>query len=257
MGYRKITVENKTYIVPLQMYGPIINAITVPDETVITLVKKGYTVNQKLKSGKFVRLGFHNMKNPEADSTGETAHTSADMCIFNPALKPNRAKLINSAINAAPRKIESPSPEIMAAPAPDVKDVGFDTVDLVDDPMMYFGEEIMGIDTTVDEKVEVPNATKTVVNATTPEERGLHVIEEKPTASGTDPAVIVFSSKANPILQAVNRYNALNDEIDSTEEDTTEEVEDSAEEISEEASEESTDDSQNQNRKKNKKKRRK
>lgn len=222
MGYRKITVENKTYIVPLQMYGPIINAITVPDETVITLVKKGYTVNQKLKSGKFVRLGFHNMRNPEDSPTG---HASGET--VNTSVK-----------NAAPKKVmEAPSPEIMAAPAPDVKDLGFNTVDLIDDPMMDFGEEITGIDTTVDEKVEVPNATKTVVNATTPEERGLHVIEEKPTA--------------------VNSYNALNDEIDSTEEDTTEEVEDSAEEISEEASEESTDDSQNQNRKKNKKKRRK
>ena len=254
MGYRKITVENKTYIVPLQMYGPIINAITVPDETVITLVRKGYTVNQKLKSGKFVRLGFHNMKNPEADSTGET---SAHMYAFNPAFNPNHAKQPRSVINNTPKKIEAPSPEIMAAPAPDVKDAGFNTVDLIDDPVMDFGEEIMGIDTTVDEKVEVPNATKTVVNATTPEERGLHVIEEKPTASDTDPAVIVFSSKPSLIRQAVNSYNALNDEIDSAEEDTTEEVEDSAEEISEEASEESTDDSQNQNRKKNKKKRRK
>ena len=155
MAYRKITVENKTYIAPLQMYGPILNPISVSDETAMNLVRKGYTVNQKLKNGTTVRLTIFNMKNPEAPVATSTTRTQVQT-----TAAPVKVKTV--------AEVAKTVPVVEATPVPTV----------IDDGVRDFGETISGINTVPVVTNEIP---KEVVQVpTTPEERGLRIVEEKP-----------------------------------------------------------------------------
>lgn len=159
MAYRKITVENKTYIAPLQMYGPILNPISVSDSVVISLVRKGYTVNQKLKNGTTVRLTIYNVRNPE--DIVET--TSASV---KPKSTPAPVKKSVEIPKTPVGKTLNESTEAVSKP------------EVIDDGVRDFGETISGINTVPVVTNEIP---KEVVQVpTTPEERGLRIVEEKP-----------------------------------------------------------------------------
>ena len=168
MAYRKITVENKTYIAPLQMYGPILNPISVPDSVVISLVRKGYTVNQKLKNGTTIRLTIYNVKDPEA--TVEPTSTST------------KPQLAHAPVKKAVEMPKSPVEKMLKertemASKPDV----------IDDGERDFGAPVGGINTT---PVIEPEISKAVVQvAITPEERGLRIVEKEP----EEPKPIVFA----------------------------------------------------------------
>ena len=168
MAYRKITVENKTYIAPLQMYGPILNPISVPDSVVISLVRKGYTVNQKLKNGTTIRLTIYNVKDPEA--TVEPTSTST-----KPQLAPAPVKKAVEMPKSPVEKMLKERTEAVSKP------------DVIDDGERDFGAPVGGINTT---PVIEPEISKAVVQvAITPEERGLRIVEKEP----EEPKPIVFA----------------------------------------------------------------
>ena len=168
MAYRKITVENKTYIAPLQMYGPILNPISVPDSVVISLVRKGYTVNQKLKNGTTIRLTIYNVKDPEA--TVESTSTST-----KPQLAPAPVKKAVEMPKSPVEKMLKERTEVVSKP------------DVIDDGERDFGAPVGGINTT---PVIEPEISKAVVQvAITPEERGLRIVEKEP----EEPKPIVFA----------------------------------------------------------------
>lgn len=64
MKKRIIKVTNITYIAPLQIDGPIVNPISVSEKTVKELVRKGYTVIEKV-DGQDVVLNALNVNDPK------------------------------------------------------------------------------------------------------------------------------------------------------------------------------------------------
>ena len=164
MAYRKITVENKTYIAPLQMYGPILNPISVPDSVVISLVRKGYTVNQKLKNGTTVRLTIYNVRNPEdiVETTSASVKPKS-----TPAPVKKSVEIPKTTLNESTEAVSKP--------------------EVIDDGERDFGAPVGGINTT---PVIEPEISKAVVQvAITPEERGLRIVEKEP----EEPKPIVFA----------------------------------------------------------------
>ena len=66
MAFRKVAIENSTFIAPIQMEGPVLTPISISENIVFDLVRKGYRVKQRMSDGKLFRLNVTNMKNPEA-----------------------------------------------------------------------------------------------------------------------------------------------------------------------------------------------
>ena len=214
MAYRKITVENKTYIAPLQMYGPILNPISVPDSVVISLVRKGYTVNQKLKNGTTIRLTIYNVKDPEA--TVEPTSTK-------PQLAPAPVKKAVEMPKSPVEKMLKERTEVVSKP------------DVIDDGERDFGAPVGGINTT---PVIEPEISKAVVQvAITPEERGLRIVEKEP----EEPKPIVFAqpepeeepedvtveeeTEEEPVVLVVSaEEDSESEETEETESTDTEEV---------------------------------
>lgn len=235
MAYRKITVENKTYIAPLQMYGPILNPISVPDSVVISLVRKGYTVNQKLKNGTTIRLTIYNVKDPEA--TVEPTSTK-------PQLAPAPVKKAVEMPKSPVEKMLKERTEVVSKP------------DVIDDGERDFGAPVGGINTT---PVIEPEISKAVVQvAITPEERGLRIVEKEP----EEPNPIVFAQPEPAVAEPEEEPEDVTVEEETEEEPVvlvTSAEEDSESEETEETesadTEESTTNTQ-QSRKNKKKKRR-
>lgn len=197
MAYRKITVENKTYIAPLQMYGPILNPISVPDSVVISLVRKGYTVNQKLKNGTTVRLTIYNVRNPE--DIVET--TSASV---KPKSTPAPVKKSVEIPKTPVGKTLNGSTEAVSKP------------DVIDDGERDFGAPVGGINTT---PVIEPEISKAVVQvAITPEERGLRIVEKEP----EEPKPIVFAQPEPAVAEPEEEPEDVTVEEDSESEETEE-----------------------------------
>lgn len=239
MAYRKITVENKTYIAPLQMYGPILNPISVPDSVVISLVRKGYTVNQKLKNGTTVRLTIYNVRNPE--DIVET--TSASV---KPKSTPAPVKKAAETPKSPVEKMLKERTEAVSKP------------DVIDDGERDFGAPVGGINTT---PVIEPEISKAVVQvAITPEERGLRIVEKEP----EEPKPIVFAQPEPAVAEPEEEPEDVTVEEDSEEEPVvlvTSAEEDSESEETEETestdTEEATESTTNtQQPRKNKKKKR-
>lgn len=128
MGYRKIAVDNKTYIAPLQMYGPIVNPINVTDECTITLVKKGYSVRQKMKDGTFMKLNIYNMKDPEKAKENTENKVTVKVPEKKPPVK-------------APEKVKE---SIVPTKAP-IKE----PAKVYDDGPRDFGQEVESVDTSI------------------------------------------------------------------------------------------------------------
>ena len=239
MAYRKITVENKTYIAPLQMYGPILNPISVPDSVVISLVRKGYTVNQKLKNGTTVRLTIYNVRNPE--DIVET--TSASV---KPKSTPAPVKKSVEIPKTPVGKTLNGSTEAVSKP------------DVIDDGERDFGAPVGGINTT---PVIEPEISKAVVQvAITPEERGLRIVEKEP----EEPKPIVFAQPEPAVAEPEEEPEDVTVEeeteeepvvlVTSAEEDSeSEETEETESADTEEATESTTN---TQQPRKNKKKKR-
>ena len=226
MAYRKITVENKTYIAPLQMYGPILNPISVPDSVVISLVRKGYTVNQKLKNGTTVRLTIYNVRNPE--DIVET--TSASV---KPKSTPAPVKKSVEIPKTPVGKTLNGSTEAVSKP------------DVIDDGERDFGAPVGGINTTPIIEPEIPKAVVQV--ATTPEERGLRIVEKE-----EEPKPMVFTQPEPTVTEPEEESE------DITVEEETEDAEvDSEEETEAESTDDATETAPNaQQPRKNKKKKR-
>lgn len=226
MAYRKITVENKTYIAPLQMYGPILNPISVPDSVVISLVRKGYTVNQKLKNGTTVRLTIYNVRDPEA-TVGATSTLEKS--------KPTPAPVKKSVeIPKTPvGKTLNESTAVASKP------------DVIDDGERDFGEPVGGINTTPIIEPEIPKAVVQV--AITPEERGLRIVEKE-----EEPKPMVFTQPEPTVTEPEEEPE------DITVEEETEDAEvDSEEETEAESTDDATETAPNaQQPRKNKKKKR-
>lgn len=152
MAFRKITVENKTYIGPLQMYGPIINPISVPDSIVIELVRKGYTVNEKLKNGSRVRLNSYNVKNPTAAVSHPTTSTPVQA---KPAVKPT--------IQSTPVVTTTPVVEKVVVEEPTI----------IDDGVRDYGTPVSEINVV---PVAAPVYPKIIEAPPTPEESGVSIM---------------------------------------------------------------------------------
>ena len=152
MAFRKITVENKTYIGPLQMYGPIINPISVPDSIVIELVRKGYTVNEKLKNGSRVRLNSYNVKNPTAAVSHPTTSTPVQA---KPAVKPT--------IQSTPVVTTTPVVEKVVVEEPTI----------IDDGVRDYGTPVSEINVV---PVAAPVSPKIIEAPPTPEESGVSIM---------------------------------------------------------------------------------
>lgn len=152
MASRKITVENKTYIGPLQMYGPIINPISVPDSIVIELVRKGYTVNEKLKNGSRIRLNSYNVKNPTAAVTQPATST------------PVQAKpVVEPTVQTTPVITTTPVVEKVVVEEPTV----------IDDGIRDYGEPVSEINVV---PVSAPVSPKIIEVPPTPEESGVSIM---------------------------------------------------------------------------------
>lgn len=184
MSYRKITVENKTYISPLQMYGPIINPINVSNDMVINLVRKGYTVNEKLKNGKMIRLNLYNMRNPYATVTTAPQTTPVKRVVPETSIpKPTVAPVVTP-------KIEVPT----------------ETISMFDDGVRDYGEVVSAVDVVPVEETIVP--TKVNAIPATPEERGITVTGITEMAEEEQP-------EEEPVAMATSVEEDTDDEVSS------------------------------------------
>lgn len=199
MSYRKITIENKTYISPLQMYGPVINPINVSDNMVIDLVRKGYIVNEKLKNGKIIRLNLFNMRNPYATVTA-------------PQVTPTKRIVPETVIPKAVAPTVAPTPKV---------EVQTESVSVFDNGERDYGETVSAINVVPIEEEVVP--TKVNVIPVTPEEKGISVIGVTEIAEEAQTADEII------VQETSNEEDTIEEE--SSESDETESVADSNNQI--------------------------
>lgn len=147
MSYRKITVSDNTYIGPLQMFGPIIHPINVPDKIVIDLVRRGYTVNEKLKNGSVVKLDLYTAKNPN----GVTS---------------------TPVVEAANKPVPKVEPVVQKV-VEEVKPAVVEMPETIDDNVRDYGESVEQINTLPAVNVAPPTVHEVPV---TPEDRGLTIV---------------------------------------------------------------------------------
>lgn len=129
MKTRQVTITNITYITPIQMDGPIVTPMTLSENIIRDLIRRGYNVIQEV-NGTPVKLTMSNFNNPSAS-------------LAKP--KPIQENANTTAVPV--KRFENQAPVLPAPPIPTNKPVEPPKTEV--ETNYDFGKEVEAVDTSI------------------------------------------------------------------------------------------------------------